>query len=281
MSTIGPVTYTGTHPHRDEAEDAAAPERPGAGLLAQINPAARIIALLLVSLGILASLDLVSSVGALLLEVIGLLALRVRFGVVFRRTWVLLAIAPLSGVATLLYGRAGGRVYFEWSWIKITDLSIMLAVATGVRILVIIVASLALAFEIDPKDLSDSFEQVLRLPARFVLGGLAALRLFGLLREDWVALAAARRSRGVADRNQLSRLLGQSFALFVLAIRRSSKLATAMEARAFGGTQQRSWSHRSVLHPGDWWVMVGAALLVAIALLAAWAAGTINIVFLS
>jgi energy-coupling factor transporter transmembrane protein EcfT len=280
-SSTQPPICTGTHPQR--GADALLPTEhaASAGLLASMNPAARVIALLVVSLGLLASLDLVSASVALLLAIVALFALRIRFAAVLRRTWVLLAISPLSGIATLLYGRAGGRVYFSWTWITITDYSIALASATPVRILAILLASLALAYKIDPKDLSDSLEQVLHLPSRFVLGALAALRLFDLLREDWAALAAARRSRGVGDHSRISQLLNQSFALFVLANRRAGKLATAMEARAFGGPQQRTWSHRVRLVRRDWLLMAGGALLVAISLMAAWWSGALNIVFLS
>ncbi|NKF34541.1 energy-coupling factor transporter transmembrane protein EcfT, partial [Pseudomonas sp. BGM005] len=70
-------------------------------------------------------------------------------------------------------------------------------------------------------------------------------RMLGLLTDDWRALALARRARGVADQGRVRRAFGMAFALFVLAIRRGSSLATAMEARGFGGTGPRSWARES------------------------------------
>jgi energy-coupling factor transport system permease protein len=63
------------------------------------------------------------------------------------------------------------------------------------------------------------------------------------------------------------RFLGQSFALFVLAIRRGTKLATAMEARGFGAPVARTWARPSRLRPRD-----GVLLLIALAVAAASAA---------
>src|SRR5699024_7959496 len=84
-----------------------------------------------------------------------------------------------------------------------------------------------------------------KLPARFVLGALGGLRLIGLITNDWRELEMARRARGVADRGRIRRLLGMAFALVVLAIRRGSHLATAMESRAFGASGDRTWARES------------------------------------
>ena len=52
-------------------------------------------------------------------------------------------------------------------------------------------------------------------------------------------------ARGVADHAPLRRVAGQAFALLVFAVRRGSKLATAMEARGFGAHRTRSWARPS------------------------------------
>ncbi len=101
--------------------------------------------------------------------------------------------------------------------------------------LAIALPAVALFITIDPTDLADGLAQTLRLPARFVLGALAGLRLIGLAGRG---LAFGRASlvarRGVGDRNAVRRFFGMAFALLVLSIRRGSVLATAMEARGFG-----------------------------------------------
>ena len=78
--------------------------------------------------------------------------------------------------------------------------SLALALATMIRVLAIALPAVVLFVTVDPTDLADGLAQVLKLPARFVLGALAALRLVGSSIDDWRALELARRARGVADR---------------------------------------------------------------------------------
>ena len=90
------------------------------------------------------------------------------------------------------------------------------------------------ALGLDPTDLADGLVEILHFSPRFVYGGLAGLRMFTLLQEDWRALGLSQRSRGLGDGNAIARALSQAFGLLVLSIRRATKLATAMEARGFG-----------------------------------------------
>jgi energy-coupling factor transport system permease protein len=183
----------------------------------------------------------------------------------------ILVAAVLAGLTTLLYGQSSGRVYADWWLVEVSDGSIRLAIATALRILAVGIPAVLLFVTVDPTDLADSLAQVLRLPARFVLGALAAFRLLGLFAEDWRALGYARRARGIAGRGAVRRSLGQAFTLFVLSIRRASSLATAMEARGFGSSAQRTWARPSRFTTRDWLVLgVGvlvAALAVAVSVL--------------
>ncbi len=96
-------------------------------------------------------------------------------------------------------------------------------------------------------DLADGFSQLLHLPDRFVYGGLAGMRLFSVLQDDWAALTASRRSRGLGDDSKFKSFFPQAFALLVLSIRRSTTLAVAMQARGFGSDEPRSHARVSVV----------------------------------
>jgi energy-coupling factor transport system permease protein len=134
----------------------------------------------------------------------------------------------------------------------------------------------------DPTDLADALAQKARLPHRFVLGTLAAMRLVGLLAEEWQTIGMARRARGVGSHGSpLQRLratLGQAFGLLVQAIRRASRLAVTMEARGFG-TGQRTWARESTYSLLDIWVVLGGVLIAAAAVVAAEQMGTWNFVW--
>ncbi|MCW5954356.1 MAG: energy-coupling factor transporter transmembrane protein EcfT, partial [Propionibacteriaceae bacterium] len=104
------------------------------------------------------------------------------------------------------------------------------------------------------------------------------IRLVGLFIDDWRQLSLARRARGVADAGgwlqRLRRFLDQAFALLVLAIRRGTKLATAMEAKGFGAPVTRTWARPSVLRAADAGLVAVAVLIAALAVGGAVAAGT-------
>ena len=237
---------------------------PTDGPLARLNPVAKLAATLLLTGALLASIDPVSAGVTLGATLVLLPFARIPFRDLWLRLWPIAAGAVVASTATVLYGRPAGNVYVEWGVLRVSDGSIALASAILLRVLAIAVPSVVLFATTDPTDLADGLGQILRLPARFVLGALAGLRLVGLLIEDWRELSLARRARGVADAGRLRRLLGQTFALLVLAIRRGSKLATAMESRGFGAPGPRTWARPSRLRAGDA-VLVSLALAIAAA----------------
>lgn len=245
-------------------------------IMASINPAYRLIGGFLVSVPLLFSLDWVSAGVAVgvefaLLAVIGLSPWRV-----VKSTWPVWIGAPTSALAVLLYGKTGGNTWWQWGLMHVTDRSAELAVATAVRILAIGIPAVITVLGIDATDLADSFSQILRLPDRFVYGGLAGMRLSSVLQDDWVALTASRRSRGLGDDSRIKSFVPQAFALLVLSIRRSTTLATAMQSRGFGGDGPRSHARVSVAGTRDT-LFLGVCLAVpAVALLAAAAAGTFS-----
>lgn len=101
----------------------------------------------------------------------------------------------------------------------ISEGSINLAIATAIRVAAIAVPGVILALGLDPTDLADGLVEILHFSPRFVYGGLAGLRMFTLLQEDWRALGLSQRSRGLGDGNAIARALSQAFGLLVLSIR--------------------------------------------------------------
>jgi energy-coupling factor transport system permease protein len=211
----------------------------------RINPVAKLIASMVISLVLVLSIDWVSAAIALAIEIPFMFFAGLSPRRFFLRTLPVWIAAPLTALTTLLYGRVSGATYFQFLLIHITDGSITLAIATFLRVLAIGLPAVVLFATVDPTDLADGLAQVLKLPSRFVLGALGGLRLVGLFLQDWKSLEMARRARGVADRGRIKRFAGQAFALLVLSIRRGSKLATAMEARGFGGPVARTWARPS------------------------------------
>jgi energy-coupling factor transport system ATP-binding protein len=180
--------------------------------LASLNPSFRLFGGFLASLPMMISLDWVSATTALCLELVALMAIGFTPWRIVRSTWPIFIGAPGSAMAVLLYGKSGGAgVVAVGHDQHHPTASAELAVATGIRILAVGIPAIIAVLGIDATDLADSFSQNLRLSDRFVYGGLAGMRLFSVLRDDWAALSASRRSRGLGRRKQNQGLLSAGF----------------------------------------------------------------------
>ncbi|MGE2714487.1 energy-coupling factor transporter transmembrane component T family protein [Mycolicibacterium litorale] len=211
----------------------------------RVNPVASLLTAAVIAAALVLSVDWVSALTALVLEIPLLVLLGVRLRAFVIRGGLVAVAAGLTALTNLLYGEVGGTVHWHFLLINVSDGSIELAIAMFLRVLAIALPSVFLFLDVQPTELADGLGQTLRLPSRFVVGALAGMRLLGLLREDWRYLGHARRARGVADHARLRRAVGQAFALLVFALRRGSKLATAMEARGFGAYPDRTWARPS------------------------------------
>ena len=255
---------------RDEKERAAS----CSPFLASLNPVYRMLGAFMLSIPLLFTLDWLSSTIALVLEFIILWIIGMNPWRVIKLSWPVWVGAPGSALAVWLYGKSGGATLFDWGIIHVSEHSTTLAIATFIRILAIGVPAIVTVIGIDATDLADAFSQVMHLPDKFVYGGLAGMRLFSVLQDDWAALTASRRSRGLGDDSKIRAFMPQAFALLVLSIRRSSTLATAMQARGFGGENPRSHARISYVNKRDYVFMVVCLIIPAIALIAAVYYGT-------
>jgi energy-coupling factor transport system permease protein len=222
-----------------------------------VNPVAKLAAAFLLSACLVLSIDWVSAAVALVLESVLFFFAGVSARTFFTRTLPVWIAAPLTAVTIALYGQTSGQVYLEFFFARVSDGSLELALATLLRVLAIGLPAVVLFLTVDPTDLADGLAQVVRLPSRFVLGALAALRLVGLFLDDWKSLELARR------------------ALLVLSIRRGSKLATAMEARAFGAPVARTWARESRFGGREWILIamggcIGAAAVTTSVVTGSW-----------
>lgn len=255
------MTTSTTQPARSWRSEP--PVRPQRGIRA-VQPVAALLGVIGLGICLVLSLDVVSAAVALGLELALLPILRIPVRTLLLRTSPVLVAVPLTGVSIALYGRASGREWFDLGFAHVTDGSLVLAVATMLRVLAVGVPSIVLFIGMDPTDLADGLAQLLRLPARFVLGALAAIRMMTLLGDDWRQLAMARRARGLADTGRIRRGASMAFALLVLALRRATTLAVAMESRGFGAPGRRTWARPARFGAGEWAmvaVLVGIGLV--------------------
>lgn len=246
-------------------------------VLARANPAAKLVVALLVSVGLLLTVDPVTAGVALALELACLPWCGLGPRALLRRSWPVWVGAIPAAIVTAWLGVDSGPLLVDVGPVTVTEGSLASGLAIGLRILAIGLPGVVLLATTDPTELADALSQVLHLPHRFVLAALAGTRLFGVLSEEWQQLSLARRARGLGDDGPVGRArtwAGQGFALLVLALRRATTLATAMEARGFGVADRRTWARPSRLAPSDVLVMLGGLALVAVATTVGVLAGT-------
>ena len=219
---------------------------------ARANPVAKLGVGLAIAVAMVLSLDVVTAGTALVLELAALPWCGLGPAALWRRLRLVLLAAAVAGLGTGLFGAVAQP------WVA--------AAAVTLRILAVAVPGIVLFATTDPTDLADALAQVLHLPHRFVLSALAATRLAGVLAQEWEVIGLARRARGLGDDTAIGRIRawwGRVFALLVVAVRRATVLATAMEARGFGVSRARTWARPSRLSARDAAVL-GYGLFVAI-----------------
>ncbi len=250
--------------------------------LAGANPLAKLGAGMAVTLVLLISVDWVSATVALVLECALLPLAGLGARMLLMRGWPILIAAVVGGYGTALLAPKTGELLLALGPVTFTTGSLEAGVAIALRGLAIALPGIIVLASTDPTDLADALAQKLRLPHRFVLGALAAMRLVGLLVAEWQTLGMARRARGVGGEPGLFRgvkaQLGQAMALLVQAVRRATRLAVTMEAKGFGAGP-RTWARESTFSKQDLWVGAGGVVIAAVSVIAAVVLGTWNPAF--
>ncbi|WP_226343772.1 energy-coupling factor transporter transmembrane component T family protein [Agilicoccus flavus] len=182
----------------------------------------------------------------------------------------------LAGLAALAlaapFALAGSRVSWlrllagvlalasvTWSnWLLASPRELEPALVAGLRVAFFVVPGIVLAAFVDPSELGDHLGQRLRLPARPVLAGVAALQQLDDLGQEWASMARARRVRGLGpDRSPVSQVrfaADLTFSLLVQALRRAERMTVAMEARGYADLARPGpdRARRTWLHPAPW-----------------------------
>jgi energy-coupling factor transport system permease protein len=242
--------------------------------LSAVNPVAQLTAIVVVTAVLLVSGGLVTPLVLLAAELAVLPAAGIRRPAeLLSRTWPLLLSAASVAWVNVAFGSGSG----SGAWLS--------GLALAVRVVALALPGLMLALSTDPVRLADALTLHWRVPTRFAYGALAALRLVPLLAGELESIRLARRARGVdAGHDPLAAVrlaAGTAFALLVGAVRRGSRLATAMDARGFDSGIARSNARGSRLRPADAGFVVAAVALSALAVALGVAAGSWHVVFSS
>ena len=228
-------------------------------VLARLNPTTKLMIAAVITVVLVASADLVTASVVLTLEVLVLPWAGVAW------VWLrarLLAVGLLGVSVFILNTLAsdrGGNIVLTLAGVEIRDGALLAGSAAALRIMAMALPGIVLLATIDPTDLADALAQRWRLPERFVIGALVALRLVDVLGLEWQQMSRARQARGLPGGTVRS-FPGQMFGLLVAALRRSVRLAQAVEARGLGAVAERTWWRASSLTRADHVARIGVVV---------------------
>ena len=234
------------------------PEAP----LARANPVAKLVAAVVLMGVLFMSVDpltpaivLAGLAASVLLTGIGARDLLVRSRA------ILLAALAVGALNVLFAAQQAGNP-LRLGPLTVGSESLVAGLALALRLAAIAMSGVLALVTTDPTDLADSLIQQARVPPRFAVGALAAARLMPIMAVEWQSLALARRARGVSAGGSpvvaLRLAFGRLLAMLVGAVRRGTRLATAMESRGFGARPCRSVARPQRMRPADW-ILIGAA----------------------
>jgi len=252
---------------------------PAGGRLARRNPVAKLVAATIPAVALLGSLDPVTPALLLALTLLAVAFTGVPAGLLLRRVRpLLLAALTVGAVNAVLTTRQGGRLLLSFGPVVLSTDGALTGLGITLRVLGVALPGILVLASTDPVELVDSLVQQLHAPARFAYGTLAALRLLPLFGQEWHTMARARRARGIeagpSPVTAVRLFAAQLQGLLVVAIRRGTRLANAMDARGFDTSLPRTSARPQAVTRADLALVTAALAGSAVAVAGSLALGT-------
>jgi energy-coupling factor transport system permease protein len=147
-----------------------------------------------------------------------------------------------------------GPLTVSWEGLEI-------GLSIGLRVLCLVSTSLLFVATTEPQELVLSLVQQARLGYKLAFALLVAYRFIPLFAEEYANIRAAARVRGIGGGQgffaRLRSLRRDAVPLLASAIRRSERLAIAMDSRAFGAYPARTYRKAMKVTGGDWIFFLG------------------------
>ena len=248
--------------------------------LGRVNPSVKLLALVLIALALTFVFDPVTPAVLLLVTlVVGRLA----GGLSFRSQLQPLVVFVAAGVAIFLgnilfnKGNAAARALAHIGPVKITGVALNAGGSLWLRLLCFALLSLIFVKTTEPQDLILSLIHQLRLNFRVAYGTMVGYRMLPAFQSDLQTIRAAQRARGVQDKRGLvhwwARMRRYAIPLLAGAVRKASRVAVAMDARAFGALPGRTYRRRLTVGRGDLVFLAAAVSVTAAVIVGLYLAG--------
>lgn len=238
--------------------------------LHSLNPSIKLLAVVLVTVAITFVLDVVTPLVFLLVSLLAtwlLGGIRPRY--VARSMAPFLVLALSFVVINGLFHRELGAVttIFTVGPLVVSWEGLQVGLSIGLRVLVLVSTSLMFIATTEPGDFVLSLVQQARIPYKLAFAILAAYRFIPILSVEYANIRAAAQVRGLGERpgllGSIRALRRDAVPLLAGAIRRSERMAVAMDSRAFGAYPERTYYKRLGVTSRDWLFLAGVVLVSA------------------
>jgi energy-coupling factor transport system permease protein len=151
---------------------------------------------------------------------------------------------------------AGTAVVFALGPVVVRWGGVVFGVATALRIFALMLGTLLFVLTTDSMDFIRALVQQWRLPYRIGYSAMAAYRFVPMLSSELDVIQNAHKVRGISDRNglraQYDRAKRYAVPLLATAIRKAERTALAMDSRAFGAFETRTYFRQLAFATRDW-----------------------------
>ncbi|MCF6160712.1 MAG: energy-coupling factor transporter transmembrane protein EcfT [Furfurilactobacillus sp.] len=235
---------------------------PGTSIIHRLDPRVKLLTTLYLILIIFLADNWQTNLLLYSFVLIGVLCARLSLRFFFRGLRPMFWLIIFTVAMQLLFTH-GGTVYWQWGWLIISQTGLQNGLYVFLRFVFIVFVSTLLTLTTAPLALADAVASLLRplrwfrFPVDEVALMLAlALRFVPNLMDETSQLMAAQRSRGVefGEGNvfqQMQALIPLLIPQLVTSFRRADELGTAMEARGYSGTANRTKFRIQQFHGRD------------------------------
>ncbi|WP_043932537.1 energy-coupling factor transporter transmembrane component T family protein [Bacillus sp. EB01] len=186
--------------------------------------------------------------------------LGILIGVVFggwKMTFILTRLLPYLGFFIFVFWMMaafgeGEKTIWRWAWFHITVESMNHGLTIALRMLGFVTYGLLFTSTTDLTLLIMSFIHQCKLSPKWAYGLLAGFRFIPLFQTEFNQMKIAHKVRGYKQKNSWKAFIRYSLPLFTQGIRKSERIAIAMEVRGFTGGRDRTYYQTTRVVTKDW-----------------------------
>ncbi|NEX79472.1 energy-coupling factor transporter transmembrane protein EcfT [Bacillus thermocopriae] len=175
----------------------------------------------------------------------------------WRITYFLKRLFPYFGFFVLIFWMMaafgeGQETIWQWAWFHITKESLNHGLTIALRMLAFVTYGLLFTSTTDLTLFIMSLIHQCKLSPKWAYGLLAGLRFIPLFQSELNQMKTAHKVRGYKEKNGWKAFKRYALPLFTHGIRKSERIAIAMEARGFTGTKNRTYYRTTKIGSRDW-----------------------------